>query len=874
MPYSKIVWSTGDVVTATLANKTQTQYDAAKADIDVHVADAAMHVDATEKANWDSAYNATKEGNTQPAFIQRGLQKIYSDQSTPAHLKKLLGRTLINHMGRQGDFVSQFNRWDANLTIDTAVYKFGTSSGKIDNSAGTAAKVSTDSQKSYLAGRRVLLGVWAKAVSGTPKIRAELTGKDSAGSVLTQSIHDVNIDSTMKFYWKKFDLTANTNDHFTPALGVLTFGTANDVVNFDGMVVAELTSAEFSYAHTQAEIEAKYGYINSAQHIQNPYFVAYGKNPIPPFTEWTLHANAEVVSPYELKLVATATNQNSQSPKMGVVGGQTYTLSGTLPTNTRLRLYTYKGDGSLIAEISSAISLPYSFTLNADVELLLVEWSPSATGTFTFTNPMLNLGSTALLFEPANNDYGYIEGKFGSNLDGTVYDTLYQSGTELRKVKRFELDKVLDGTLAWVYVADFAGYKRADVLLPSKPQAQDKFNLVKFDGKIVPFGGGGKADEAQFHGNLGGTFIIWLADTDTGWGDAYTAVTADEIKAYFNGWKADAVDAGGKPTSWVSVVDSTQPSTDSLAYVSANKAPNYTPYSLSYQLANEVDEPVSGEFAINFHDGDNAVEFGEGAVLKEPANPSLYSGVYYINIKGNASIPDSPLKNRTSNILTIYKSGQPDKKWTLNIPSSTAYGTVYAKIPEADFDKTKPYYITYLLLDKHEHTVNVVESELSYNTNLKTVVDQLVTDQTDTQAEVDAIQKEIKPESLLAKLLTVDGTGSKLDADTVDGLHASSFSKIASGSYTGDGTTNRAINVGFAPKYVLIQSGSVGTLYHDVRGTFTSNVTLERYRQQSDGQTYTGKGGGNLTTTGFTIPNLDGNNGMNGSATYNYIAWG
>jgi hypothetical protein len=60
-----------------------------------------------------------------------------------------------------------------------------------------------------------------------------------------------------------------------------------------------------------------------------------------------------------------------------------------------------------------------------------------------------------------------------------------------------------------------------------------------------------------------------------------------------------------------------------------------------------------------------------------------------------------------------------------------------------------------------------------------------------------------------------DGAGSGLDADTVDGKHASDFStlKIATGTYTGDGTIPRTINLGFTPKYLFIKnndSGSVG----------------------------------------------------------------
>jgi hypothetical protein len=120
-----------------------------------------------------------------------------------------------------------------------------------------------------------------------------------------------------------------------------------------------------------------------------------------------------------------------------------------------------------------------------------------------------------------------------------------------------------------------------------------------------------------------------------------------------------------------------------------------------------------------------------------------------------------------------------------------------------------------------------------------------------------------------------DGAGSTMDADTVDGIHGTALSKIASGSYTGDGTTGRVINVGFAPKFVVIQVGTIGTSYYDSRAQYTASHTIVRYRQQSDGNTYTNTFGDLLGLTGFTIPNASNNHLNNSSiSNYNYIAWG
>jgi hypothetical protein len=684
--------------------------------------------------------------NVQTAIIKRGLSKIYSDQSTPAHLKKLLGRTLVNLLGKDGN-AEDTSKWSATLNctiaLDSSFKLYGNNSIKVTASADNvivrkSIKNLIETGKYY-----VLVSVIKPNVDKPVVLEVE---RSSTTPITTKSLSTSGTATQTQYV--KFSGTTFLGDSATDvfldiqANGTNTFAWASgDTFNFDGVRLFEIPQS--IYDSLEFDVN-KFPYVDSVRHTKNPYFIAYGKNMLPPFTEWTLHANAEVVSPYELKHTATATFQES-TIVLDALPNTTYTMSvgsivGDFIVDEMKDDLVF--DSNKRHLINSAT--PLTFTTASTTTKFTVRFGNGNTtsGTFTISNPMLNLGSTALPFEPANNDYGYIEAKLGSNLDGTVYDTLYQSGTELRKVKRFELDKVLDGTLAWVYSADGAGFKHiqlANSSFSSPPSSWNTaiVNMIKYDGKIVRQNFNGGSD--GFYGS--GTLFVTLADTDTGWGDAYTAVTADEIKAYFNGWKADAVDAGGKPTSWISIVDGTQPSTDSLAYVSANKAPNYTPYSLSYQLANEKDEPVSGEFALNFHDGDNAVEFGEGVIVREVANPVLSSGNYHIN---RADLAASKLNHRINQTISIQENGKEFKKYTLINSSNTIFGTHYITINGSDYDTTAQYTITYLLLDKHEHTVNVVESELSYNTNLKTAFDRLVQDATDTQAEVDAIQWDIE----------------------------------------------------------------------------------------------------------------------------------
>ncbi|MGR5876781.1 hypothetical protein ACT7C3_11400 [Bacillus pacificus] len=72
----------------------------------------------------------------------------------------------------------------------------------------------------------------------------------------------------------------------------------------------------------------KFPYVQGVQHL-NPVLVAEEcGNLIPPFTDgtWGLHANAKVLSSYELELNPTG-QYNSSSISIPVVIGQTYTLT-------------------------------------------------------------------------------------------------------------------------------------------------------------------------------------------------------------------------------------------------------------------------------------------------------------------------------------------------------------------------------------------------------------------------------------------------------------------------------------------------------------------------------------------------------------------
>jgi hypothetical protein len=313
-------------------------------------------------------------------------------------------RELVNEMGTEGGFHKQ-GKWGSALTIDTASYKFGTSSGKIDNSAGTAQKVSQNNQKMYLQGKYVLVGWWMKSASGTPEIDAYLLEYDSAGAgVSTSLLMTTTITNGWKFYYKKINLTAQSGAYYNARVDVNTFGTADDVVNFDGLSIYLIDQATYdkidvSSDFTGEELAKKFPYVDSY-----PNFV---ENLIPPFSDlaWTLHANAKVDDPYKLTLNATASAQLSYVD-VSCVAGQVYTISvGSMTSSNQILKVQWYDSSNVATTLKDSNGSTYSFTAPSGAVKIRITLYSTASGTFVFTNPQMEAGSATNPFVPFGRYY-------------------------------------------------------------------------------------------------------------------------------------------------------------------------------------------------------------------------------------------------------------------------------------------------------------------------------------------------------------------------------------------------------------------------------------------------------------------------------------
>jgi hypothetical protein len=503
-----------------------------------------------------------------------------------------------------------------------------------------------------------------------------------------------------------------------------------------------------------SEVNRRYPYVDSVQHVQNPYVIAEGENLFPPFTEWTHGGSggtSEVITPYKFQLNATNWAQY-RSIKIPLVKNQQYTIS--VIGQGRLAIDVIdKNNTFIVNNVSGDNGITLTFTPIVDGEHEFRLKNGSQTGTFIFEKPMLNLGSTAKPFVPRNPSMLFAEVKLGAI--GDKKDILFKDNGDWKVLKWIEKDVVLDGKLPWAFSLDYTGYKRVQVsgLNSTLSTPNNQYYLVKYEGKLLKDYGGNTAnftsgDMSYCYNNV---VSITISDIDSGWGENYTP-TAQEIQAYFYGWRmcngtyGQPYDGTGTKT-WYPIGDTdlsraTTTCPTSAAPTIAEGKISY--YKLSYVRSTPVTEVVTdkveGDLVVN---GSTQIEVGSGVIVREKITPSYVSStkIYYINRKANDA-NDSPLKYKASKILSIFKNSIKDNSWIVE-NSSLAYGNQRAYVNENQYDVTAEYTVTYLVLDRHLFTTNILAVTATYDSSLKSVVDSVVAKQSDLASNQQALIRSV-----------------------------------------------------------------------------------------------------------------------------------
>jgi hypothetical protein len=667
-----------------------------------------------------------------------GWNSLLTDQASPLNYV-VYGRTLVNLLGKEGNFEDITSWVRQNFTLDSTHVKYGSYAFKASSTTGDTFAFKdfdgTDAAKFYVA----LVDVYITRMDPNPNTttspRLTIYDKGSYNNLLI-----AYSDPSKLNQWQTIALKFTGKQGVRVQVGRYA-GNDNFDAWFDGARIFEVDSATYAKINVDPEytgdkLAAKFPYIDGIKHLTNPGIMLPGKNLLPPFTDWTLHANAAVTEPYKLTLNATASYQNSGSPKINVMPGNTYVFSYASRSSGLLHsLTTYDANGNTVRNFLDNVS---SITMQSNEVWLVVNIkNDTTTGTLSITNPQLELGSTATDFAPRNDDYAFVPVTMASSVDGSVRDTFdSRLGTVTR---RWNTDVVLDGSLGWEFSTDFPGYK---TVFTTAYKSELFSYLTKFNG--VPL------LEVSFSASLFTStntynlsfqsLVIAISDTDSGWGETYNP-SAAEIAAYFYGWKMNNGTFGtpynGSGTkTWVpwnatsnSGAVTTVPTTPSTAITSGA----YDYYRLSYQMASPITEQVVSEGALGLHIGGNQFELFAGVIVREKVTPSFNSGFYFINAG-----PESKLSARASRILSVHKGTERDTKWAIRTrdtadPVYPTYGAGFAQIPQANLDPNAEYTVTYQSLDRYALTANPVDMTALYNTNLKTIVDGLVQDMSDVK---------------------------------------------------------------------------------------------------------------------------------------------
>ncbi|MDY0941820.1 hypothetical protein [Priestia megaterium] len=164
-----------------------------------------------------------------------------------------------------------------------------------------------------------------------------------------------------------------------------------------------------------------------------------------------------------------------------------------------------------------------------------------------------------------------------------------------------------------------------------------------------------------------------------------------------------------------------------LDYVKTNKTADYTCYRLFYQLSSpqviDITDKVEGALNVN---GQTQASLDSGVVIREKIIPKADGlGKYRINSK---YLEDSTLTNKVSKILSIIQNNVDDtKNWEFrnNSDGGNTNGALWVRISADKFNSNANYYVTYLVLEKEKFTTNPVNVKASYNTSIRSTVDQM-----------------------------------------------------------------------------------------------------------------------------------------------------
>ncbi|WP_053061470.1 pyocin knob domain-containing protein [Paenibacillus sp. VT-400] len=704
--------------------------------------------------------------------LEPGLQVVHAERASAFKLEGLKGRTLVNLLGRCGgmESLTGLNAIRSNLSLDLMNKVDGSSGLKVTvNSAASpsAAGVATVSIPNFKANSFYVLV--ANVKNGNSIEGATIGfGGEFGGPYSTF------VQTTDKFVtvWAKKKVSTQGSGIIDFAV----FGNLNQYGYFDSGRLYEISESEYNALDSMnpEQVALKYPYIDSVQPVLNPYVIRYGENLLPPFYEWenTGHTFLETSTTTATgELVSGSIGTDAYAVTyLSVLANQDYTISNPAASTGKIRVSVYDsytrlqgmfinpGETKTIKTVSKAIKMGVNlsgvtqYTEDFDVN----KWTWSTGNKASFAHPIMTLGNVVKPFKTREDSMFALQTNlYADPVTGLNADEVFEKNGQYYKMTKWR-KIILDESLRYRSIASSSGYKIVGCTLSEPVAAFNSLVVTKYNGNVLTKNGNmSEFDNAYFRIADLSDFNVSIANADSGWGDSYTP-TADEIKAYFMGWKMYLGNQGdvSKPYNGETVGKAWCP-LDSI-YMSGGSATHFTttlpgspiirsaytrysewtPYQLIYQLASPTIDPITSEGQLTFFEGDNQVEVGTGMIIRESVNPVYTSDVHKSYNINNYNL-SAKLNSKVKKILSVYKNDVRDYWEILRFnPESEVYGLELASMPASQYDPSAYYTVTYQVLDQF--------SPISINGTIgvseKSIIEQFINDSSNISRQLSVME--------------------------------------------------------------------------------------------------------------------------------------
>ncbi|MGG1878891.1 hypothetical protein ABDI30_15160 [Paenibacillus cisolokensis] len=697
----------------------------------------------------------------QDVVLNAGMQILNAQRNAAFTLGGIKGRTLVNLLGRNGgmESLTGIGLSSATVALDSTNKTQGSNGLRVTTTVSSA----TNSGIAYIPISGLKVDGYYVLIADVKNGNAKELYAGWGGAITGSYAGPVTAKDKFTTIWRK-----NRPNSSSGNIDLAVLGDVNTYGYYDAVRIYEISATEYAALDTMTpeQVAAKYPYVDSVQPVRNPYVIRYGENIAYGFPDAKINGRNDaslvtVLGPYEIKFSGEAIAQNVDKGvyfDIPVIPGHSYTAAvDTLADNAFIRFEYFK-DSSSISN-TQWLKNPDFFPTNTPATVNVPEgcslirvyitnqtslyWDNGALindsligGNYHFKNWRLFHGTKDLGFKPREDSMLALQTDlYADPLTGANADEVFEKDGQYFKLAKWK-KVVLDGDKLYTLQGPVPGFKWIKFAATDGPrQNQDNaFYMTKFDGKCIrhmpgSLGSGTLPDQMDYDGG-GNLVYVSISNTDSGWGDNYTP-TADEIKAYFMGYKmypaggsGSDIYTGSGTKAWVyrtpSGLDGWQDVGTTLPTSPAPINAYWQPYQLVYQLATPTVEPIVSEGMLAFREGDNQIEVGAGIVVREAIR--LYDGeqpgygaYYYTNhatIGGGSKWKYKPMK-----VLSFYRNSLADGSFDPPPPGSDPW----YRIKKSLYDSSATYSVTYLMLDNSP----IVPFTGSYAINEKAMLQEL-----------------------------------------------------------------------------------------------------------------------------------------------------